>query len=97
MPTRVFPTPSIRSTAGYLAGTNGGDGDGIDVFVGTDTGAAPGPASRPSPLDIAFRRDTKVQITRSIAAWQLCSRRRDHPRVCIIGERTRRRHDLLWG
>lgn len=22
---------------GYLAGTNGGDGDGIDIFVGTDT------------------------------------------------------------
>ena len=48
-------------------------------------------------FDTAFRRDTKVQITRSIAAWQLCSRRRDHPRVCIIGERTRRRHDRLWG
>ncbi|WP_092807787.1 hypothetical protein [Rhodococcus globerulus] len=64
MPIRVFSTPFIRSTTGYLADTNGGDGDGIDVLVGTDTGAAPGPspASRPSPLDTAFRRDTKVLI-----------------------------------
>jgi len=54
-----FPTVRYPIDYGYLEGTTGGDGEGVDVFVGSAPGV--GVVAAAVTVDLA-RRDTEVKI-----------------------------------